>query len=93
MSRKVLHFTEDVLFRECYFENEHSHYDILLHDWLDTQLNCVRTPSPDRPEELTPNWLNFIESYSRTEFTNPGDRLIALSSLAKAIRPFFGNSQ
>jgi hypothetical protein len=98
VSREILRFTLDGLYRECYVAHAHSQYGGLEHDKLDTQLNCVRIslphwlaePLPEPGGKPLPNQSSFLEAYSRTEFTNPEDRLIALSSLAKVLQPFFG---
>jgi hypothetical protein len=94
-SRKVLHFTRQGVFRECYVSQEHSCYSEIPFTVFDVEgryLNCIR--APHQTYKLPPSyWQNFIEAYSKTEFSNIDDRLIALSSLAKAIQPIFGSDQ
>lgn len=91
MSRKILHFTEQGLFRECYVVNEHSHYGEMPIDVLDIQLKYIRTRH--KPQDPVPGWRTLVETYSKTEFSNPEDRLIALSSFAKAIHLNLGDNQ
>lgn len=41
-----------------------------------------------RTHHLCPvEWFHFVKQYSRAEFTHPRDRLLALSSVARAVEP------
>lgn len=38
-------------------------------------------------------WFHFIQQYSYTQFSNPQDRLLALSSVARAVQPYLGGHE
>jgi hypothetical protein len=83
LSRRLLHFTEGGVFWECYatnayltsdeFGNGHTFGDIEPVSLGHASLMDLRS------------WMRFIELYSGSKFTHPTDRLIALSSIAKAV--------
>jgi hypothetical protein len=83
----VLHFSEEGIFWEC--------QAIDATDWdedLPSEIGYTmgRQHIPDMNLD---QWFGFIEYYSASDFTQPTDRLIALSSIAKSV-PFepFGNT-
>jgi len=78
LSRRLLHFTEDGVFWECQGIEDHS-----LSTWHREDGNTVgmQHASTMNPDE----WIKFIGFYSGSEFTQPSDRLVALSSIAKSV--------
>lgn len=78
LSQRILHFTEERVFWECQAHDKNNDLDDhnLGIDW-----GYVRSPS-----QLTyRQWLPFIEFYSNSSFTQPADRLVALSSIARSV--------
>ena len=100
LSKRVLHFTERGLFWECGTikanaknapEGLSAPQDFPSCRSKETLLSIarVRITSHVCPVE----WFHFVRQYSFAEFTNPGDRLLALSSVARAVQPFFGRTE
>ena len=89
LSRRILHFTIQGVIWECRNGKEHgdnavedSYYDSIPWD--------VRSSDFGKDREKN-EWMQLVERYSRTEFTNPEDRLVALSSLARVVHHYFGH--
>jgi hypothetical protein len=75
LSRRLLHFTEYGVYWECYATG--------------TQLASIDSEEGSFIGHATlwklSHWLRFLGLYSQSKFTYPTDRLIALSSIAKAV--------
>jgi hypothetical protein len=79
LSRRILHFTEERVFWEC-------QADDVNNDFSDHR-RMTRWGNVQNPSLLTyTQWLWFIEFYSQSSFTQPADRLIALSSIARSVQ-------
>lgn len=91
LSRRVLHFTDHGIFRECYQMSAHSYYGDIASDSTQDLIRFPRTSFKPRTD-VSP-WHAFIENYSASEFTYPEDRLIALSSVARVLQPKFADSE
>jgi hypothetical protein len=78
LSRRILHFTEERVFWECQADDVNNFSD---------RRRMTRWGSVQNPSLLTyTQWLSFIEFYSKSSFTQPADRLIALSSIARSVQ-------
>lgn len=78
LSRRILHFTEERVFWECQADD--------VNDFSDHR-RMTRWDHVQNPSLLTcRQWLSFIEFYSKSSFTQPADRLIALSSIARSVQ-------
>jgi hypothetical protein len=97
LSHRLIHFTQHGMFWECSQEKLHEHFGnvdpntdsqrVPCHT-KETLLSVARAQSS---KHLCPvEWFHFITQYSTTGFTEPQDRLIALSSVAKAAQPMLG---
>ncbi|KAF1840326.1 HET-domain-containing protein [Cucurbitaria berberidis CBS 394.84] len=82
LSRRLLHFTKQGVFRECYQSPVHSSYGKVGKDY--TQLQMVRATRSAKEMDLQ-SWLYFLQQYSKSNFTNSEDRLIALSSVVRTL--------
>lgn len=101
LSPRILHFTSHGLFWQCAGLKMNSQYG--AYDDLDLDrgpcrndealLSLSRSSSPPKAGTTwcPVEWFHFIEQYSRAKFTRPTDRLIALSSVAKAVQSTFGS--
>jgi hypothetical protein len=78
LSRRILHFTEEKVFWEC---QAHDGNNDLPHS-VGTHWDHVQNPSLLTYRQ----WLSFIKFYSKSSFTQPADRLIALSSIARSVQ-------
>ncbi|CAM1504626.1 Fc.00g022170.m01.CDS01 [Cosmosporella sp. VM-42] len=95
LSTRIIHFTEHGVFWECGSLKAHNVYGTLQNrdDFpscrsRETLLSVARTK---RTRHVCPvEWFHFVKQYSYTGFTNPQDRLLALSSVAKAVQPYLG---
>jgi hypothetical protein len=79
LSRRILHFTKERVFWECQADNVNndcSGYTRMTH-WGNVQNPSLLDYS---------QWLSFIEFYSKSSFTQPADRLVALSSIARSVQ-------
>ncbi|KAF1920434.1 hypothetical protein BDU57DRAFT_508756, partial [Ampelomyces quisqualis] len=95
LSRRLIHFTDHGMFWECSQAKLHEQFG--SHDanlWRvpchtkETLLSVARARSS---KHLCPvEWFHFIAQYSRCGFTDAQDRLIALSSVARAAQPMLG---
>lgn len=95
LSRRLIHFTDHGIFWECSQAKLHEHFG--SHDatlWRvpcrtkETLLSVARARSS---KHLCPvEWFHFIGQYSSCGFTDPQDRLIALSSVVRAAQPMLG---
>jgi hypothetical protein len=95
LSRRIIHFTEHGMFWECSQAKLHEHFG-------DVDPNSERAPCHTKEtllsvararssKHLCPvEWFHFVSQYSTAGFTDPQDRLIALSSVAKAAQPMLG---
>ncbi|KAM5355145.1 hypothetical protein ACJ41O_001791 [Fusarium nematophilum] len=98
LSTRILHFTEHGLFWECGNLKAHDvHGTLQSRDDFpscrsnESLLSVARTK---RTSHMCPvEWFHFVKKYSYTEFTNPEDRLTALSSVAKAVQPYLGGHE
>jgi hypothetical protein len=88
LSRRILHFTEEGVFWECQSFDAAGNNDGLR------VMGVGRDMGSQHASFLTfEKWLRFIEFYSASGFTQPTDRLIALSSIAKSVSTTeFGNT-
>jgi hypothetical protein len=79
LSRRILHFTEEKVFWECQADH--------VNDDFSDRRRGIRWDHVQHPSLLTyEHWQSFIEFYSKSSFTQPADRLIALSSIARSVR-------
>ena len=92
LSRRVIHFTEQGLFWECCVQkasDRHGDFDggndlgACRHKESLLSVSRARQTRHLCPVE----WFHFIKQYSWAKFTYPQDRLIALSSVARAVQP------
>lgn len=92
LARRVLHFCHDQIFWECRkhiaCEQYPSGVPPAIWNNQPDYLAKVDQPSADQTaEEAVVSWLNFwdamVDAYTGTSFTRSGDRLIALSGIAK----------
>lgn len=100
LSKRVLHFTERGLFWECGTikanardapDGLSAQQDFPSCRLKETLLSIARVR---RTSHVCPvEWFHFVGQYSFAQFTNPGDRLLALSSVARAVQPFFGKTE
>ncbi|KPM45903.1 hypothetical protein AK830_g716 [Neonectria ditissima] len=98
LSTRILHFADQGLFWECGELKAHSPHGTLQDrdDFpscrsRETLLSVARTK---RTSHICPvEWFHFVKQYSFTNFTNPQDRLLALSSVAKAVQPYLGGHE
>lgn len=95
LSQRVVHFTEHGVFWECGMLKAHDVYGNL--DQQVDRGSCRHRESmmsvarSRRTRHLCPvEWFHFIKQYSFAKFTNPRDRLMALSSVARAVQPVIG---
>jgi hypothetical protein len=77
LSRRLLHFSEEGVFWEC--QTIDLDVDSLM--WK----SWAEMGSQQAFSMTLLKWLHFIQFYSASEFTQPTDRLIALSSIAKSV--------
>jgi hypothetical protein len=90
LSKRVIHFTKGGLFWECGTLKAHDKYGVLDKEkdfgacrHKEAMLSVARAR---RTRHLCPvEWFHFIKQYSYAKFTKPQDRLVALSSVARAI--------
>jgi hypothetical protein len=78
LSQRILHFTEERVFWEC---QAHDQNDDVPGYKRENDWDYVQSPSLITYRQ----WLSFIEFYSNSSFTQPADRLVALSSIARSI--------
>lgn len=84
LSRRILHFTLQGVFWECCRRKMHGHSSVShVRDYCPLSWNVSSFEFGDG--RRWKEWMTFVEHYSGTEFTNPEDRLIALSSLARVV--------
>ena len=84
LSRRILHFTEERVFWECQAYNKHD--DVPGYSRESRRIREIWWDYVQSPSLLTyKQWLSFIEFYSNSSFTQPADRLIALSSIARSV--------
>ena len=82
LSRRVVHFTVQGIILECSDTNLYEQQPPICVLQHGRTLEVVRGPLFERDFDES-YWIDFITYYSKTEFTDPNDRLIALSSLAR----------
>lgn len=95
LSTRVIHFTVNGVFWECGSLKAHDTFGTLQNrgDFpscrsKETLLSVARL---QRTRHVCPvEWFHFVQQYSYSHFTNPQDRLLALSSVAKAVQPYLG---
>ena len=95
LSKRLLHFTEHGMFWECCEAKAHDQFgdfDLDRHNGpcrtKETLLSIARAR---RTRHLCPvEWFHFIRRYSFAGFTDTRDRLVALSSVARATQPILG---
>ena len=95
LSKRVVHFTEHGIFWECGAIKAHNVYGD-----LGAQLDrgacrhkegIMSVARSRRTQHLCPvEWFHFVKHYSYAQFTHPRDRLMALSSVARAVQPVIG---
>lgn len=100
LSKRILHFTEHGLFWECGSlkanakdapEGLSAPQDFPSCRSKETTLSVVRVR---HTRHMCPvEWFHFVRYYSFSQFTNAGDRLLALSSVARAVKPFLGETE
>lgn len=78
LSRIILHFTEERVFWECQAHDQND--DV---PGYEREIDWDYAQSPSRITHR--QWLSFIEFYSKSSFTQPADRLVALSSIARSV--------
>ncbi|KAJ9662318.1 hypothetical protein H2198_001452 [Neophaeococcomyces mojaviensis] len=91
LSKRILHFTEHGLFWECStlkandWCGEYEIQDLGACRMKESMMSVSRAK---RTQHLCPvEWFHFIKQYSRADFSRFQDRLIALSSVARAVQP------
>ena len=99
LSRRILHFTEHGLFWECGSLKANARY---APDGLSSPKDFPSCRSKESllsiarvrlTRHVCPvEWFHFVTQYSYANFTNTGDRLFALSSVARAVKPFLGRT-
>ncbi|KAF2130045.1 HET-domain-containing protein [Dothidotthia symphoricarpi CBS 119687] len=94
LSPRILHFGKE-LFWECRQHSASETYPRGLSDYFDKNPSsrfkidndiCMRTTLPhalNNKHEWYAKWHSLVETYSATHFTNPNDKLIVLSGIAK----------
>jgi len=82
LSRRVVHFTVHGIMLECSDTILHEQHSSVRVRQYQRTLEVIRGPLFERDFDES-CWSDFIALYSKTEFTDPTDRLIALSSLAR----------
>ncbi|KAH7031016.1 heterokaryon incompatibility protein-domain-containing protein [Microdochium trichocladiopsis] len=95
LSKRVVHFTEHGIFWECGGLKAHNIYGGLGQQvdqgrcrHKESMISVARSK---RTRHLCPvEWFHFVKQYSYAKFTNPQDRLMALSSVARAVQPVIG---
>jgi hypothetical protein len=95
LSRRLIHFTEHGMFWECCEAKLHEQFGNVDPRTQnapcankETLLSVARARSS---RHLCPvEWFHFIGQYSTCGFTDPQDRLIALSSVAQAAQSMLG---
>jgi hypothetical protein len=92
LSRRVIHFTEQGIFWECCMQkssDRHGDFDAGNdHGACRHKESLLNVSRARQTRHLCPvEWFHFIKQYSWAKFTNPHDRLIALSSVARAVEP------
>ena len=82
LSRRILHFTLYGVIWECRNAIEHGHSTVfeVIHG---ASSGYIRTSAFGK--ERWTEWMEFVVTYSKTEFTNFGDRLVALASVARLV--------
>ena len=99
LSKRILHFTEQGLFWECGSLKANAECEpdgVTEHGFSscgskETLLSVSRVR---RTRHICPReWLHFVERYSSAELKNPNDRLLAFSSVARTVQPFFGRTE
>jgi hypothetical protein len=99
MSKRILHFTVHGLFWECGVVKAHAGGAPAGMDSERAFRTCsskerllsmikVRYTNHVCPVE----WFHFIQNYSAAEFSHANNRLFALSSIARALLPFYSDS-
>ena len=78
LSRRILHFTEEKVVWECQAHDGNND----LPPSIGTYWDHVQNPSLLTYRQ----WLSFIKFYSKSSFTQPADRLIALSSIVRSVQ-------
>jgi hypothetical protein len=79
LSRRILHFTEQRVFWEC-------QADDINNDFPEYTPGILWENVQNPPLLTCRQWLSFISFYSKSSFTQPTDRLIALSSITRSVR-------
>lgn len=95
LSARTLHFSAHGLFWECGSCKAHNVYGTLQtrDDFPScrSKENLLRVARTKRTRHVCAvEWFHFVKHYSWANFTNPRDRLLALSSVAKAVQPYLG---
>jgi len=85
LSRRVLHFTVKGVILECRSGLRHGHSSVSKVWSYDPLPRDVDKLVFRNKHQLWGGWMTFVRHYSKTEFSNPEDRLVALSSLARAV--------
>lgn len=98
LSTRTLHFSVHGLFWECGSSKAHNVYGTLQNrdDFPScrSKENLLRVARTQRTRHVCPvEWFHFVKRYSWTNFTNPQDRLLALTSVAKAVQPYLGGHE
>jgi len=84
LSQRVLHFTLQGVILDCRSTLRHGHSSVLDVFRNRSRSRDVRELVFGKINRSWTEWMEVVEHYSKTEFTNPGDRLVALSSLVRA---------
>ena len=77
LSPRILHFIEDKVFWECHCSNGSCYFDDSEIELRDMFRSVVPRPSE--------NWLDFLKMYSSCQMTKTGDKLPAMTGIAKSL--------
>jgi hypothetical protein len=82
----VLHFGHYQLLWECREVNACEIYPKDIAARLSLALDKFKIPDPEVEGDPYRLWYTYVDTYSRTALTVPGDRLVALSGIAKRFK-------
>ena len=91
LAPRILHFGPDQLFWDCHGLRACEWYPKRLHIDMDGQTRLVN-PRVDggNPTPITQqDWYKLVEEYSRCDLTEDGDKLVAISGIAKIFQSCF----
>ncbi|KAH6972470.1 heterokaryon incompatibility protein [Ilyonectria sp. MPI-CAGE-AT-0026] len=94
LSRRILHFGERQLLWECQMKDAAEVYPDGLPPEISSSSSRFKSLSPDRYTSRNDSnvgghllWQRIVEKYTACGITYPGDKLVALSAIAKTLTP------